>query len=333
MDSHGMFRVMVSHSLDLLFRYIVRHHKTTMNRPSKQLFTDLSLLFIAVIWALNFSVIKASLSEIDPYSFNAIRFILASSFIWLILARRGEWFRVPSSDWLPLLTMGLGGNLLYQWLFIVGIDLTLAANAAVMLGTIPIWVAVASHLLRTELMNRLKTIGVVLAFSGVAAIIFTGKDPVSFASDTFRGDLIIIIAAVVWGIYTIYSKSYLMRYTPLQFSAVMSSVGAVSLTLLAIPNAAETDWVHVSPAAYGGTAYSGLLAIGLAYLIWNNGIQKVGVVRTATYQNLVPVLGLVFGVVLLGENLTVGQYTGSAVVIAGILITRHGGQIRSASRR
>lgn len=286
--------------------------------------TDLSLLFIALVWALNFSVIKASLSEIDPYSFNALRFILASSFIWIVVAKKRAWFSVPKKDWLPLLLLGLFGNLLYQWLFIVGIDLTLAANAAVMLGTIPIWVALISHFLSYELLNRLKSTGVFLAFAGVVIIITSGKNPISFGSDTFSGDLAIVASAVVWAVYTIYSRQYLSRYTPLQFSAFMTSLGAVALIMLAIPYASETDWQNVSPAAYGGAVFSGLFAIGVAYLIWNNGLMKVGAVRTSTYQNLVPVLGLFFGIALLGESLESLQYVGSAVVIGGIILTRYG---------
>lgn len=285
--------------------------------------TELSLLFIAIVWALNFSVVKASLSEIDPYSFNALRFILASAFIWIVVARKKAWFSVPKKDWLPLLFLGLFGNLLYQWLFIVGIDLTLAANAAVMLGTIPIWVALVSHFFAYELMNRLKATGVFLAFTGVVIIIISGENSISFGSDTFTGDLTIVAAAIVWAVYTIYSRQYLDRYTPLQFSAFMTSLGAVSLLFLAIPSASATDWNNVSFAAFGGAVFSGLFAIGVAYLIWNNGLVKVGAVRTSTYQNLVPVLGLLFGIVLLGESLEFLQYAGSAVVITGIILTRY----------
>ncbi len=68
--------------------------------------------------------------------------------------------------------------------------------------------------------------------------------------------------------------------------------------------------------------YSGLLSIGAAYIIWNYGLQTVGAVHTATYQNLVPVMGLVFGIVLLNEQLTFLQYVGSALVIAGIILAR-----------
>lgn len=272
-----------------------------MNTEQKALKADLALFSIAFVWALNFSVIKVALLEIDPYSFNVLRFLLASGFIWFVIAKKKAWFRIRKSDWKILIPLGLTGNLLYQWLFIIGIDLTLAANAAVMLGTIPIWVAIFSHFLKVEPLNRLKVFGVLLAFSGLFLIVFFGKNPISFGSDTFMGDLSILAAAVVWGIFTIYSKQFLSRYTPLQFSAVMTSTGAVSLTLAAIPFASPTNWSNVSLLAWGGVFYSGLLAIGLAYIIWNNGIMRVGAVRTATYQNMVPVLGLFFGIIQIGR--------------------------------
>jgi len=292
--------------------------------PARLPFTDVTLLTIAVIWALNFSVVKASLSEIDIYSFNAIRFILAAGLIWGIMLFRGVNVHIPKSDWLPLLGIGLIGNVLYQWLFIVGIDLTLSANAAVMLGTIPIWIAIFSHLFTDEKMTRLKAIGVVLAFSGVAAIVGGGSNPISLVSDTFRGDLIIVCAAVTWAIFTIRSKQFLKRYSALQFSGIMTLIGSVILTGLAFFTAETTNWVDVSLAAYGGMIYSGMLSIGLAYLIWNNGIVSVGPVKTSVYQNLVPVLGLFFGIILLNESLSSLQYVGAAIVVTGIVMTRRG---------
>lgn len=292
--------------------------------PARLPFTDLTLLTVAVIWALNFSVVKASLSEIDIYSFNSVRFILAAGLIWAIILWKGAWFRIPRSDWLSLLGVGLIGNVLYQWLFIVGIDLTLSANAAVMLGTIPIWIAIFSHLFTDEKMTRLKAIGVVLAFAGVAAIVGGGANPLSLASATFRGDIFIVCAAVTWATFTILSKGFLKRYSALQFSGMMVLIGAVMLTILSFVSAETTQWKSVSLAAWGGMIYSGALSIGLAYLIWNNGIVNVGPVKTSVYQNLVPVLGLMFGIILLNESLSFLQYIGSVIVVMGIVLTRRG---------
>ncbi len=293
-----------------------------MNTRTPIPFTDVTLFSIAVIWALNFSVVKASLSEIDPYSFNSIRFLLAAGLIWLIILWKKAWFSIPRKDWVPLILIGLIGNLLYQWLFIVGINLTFSANAAVMLGTIPIWIAIFSHFFTDEKMNLMKLIGVILAFAGVAAIVAGGENPLSFVSDTFTGDVIIVLAAITWAVYTIRSKRFLQNYTPLQFSGVMTTVGAVFLTGLMFISPGTTEWSAVSLPAYGGMVYSGALSIGLAYLIWNNGIVEVGPVKTSVYQNLVPVLGLIFGIVLLNESLMPIQYAGSAVVVLGIVITR-----------
>jgi drug/metabolite transporter (DMT)-like permease len=218
--------------------------------------------------------------------------------------------------------MGLLGNLIYQGLFIIGIDYTYAANAAVMLGTIPIWVALFSHFFHLERMNLYKTLGVIAAFAGIIFIVSGGSESFSLGSDTFIGDITIIAAAVVWGGYTILSKSFLKRYTPIQFSAVMVTIGSISLFLAGLPNIVQLQWTKISMAAYGGVLYSGLLAIGLAYLMWNYGLQTVGAVHTATYQNLVPVLGLIFGIVLLNEQLSLLQYLGSALVVTGIILSR-----------
>lgn len=295
-----------------------------MKQTSSDLKTDLSLAFIAVIWALNFSVIKATLTEFDPYTFNMVRFILAALFMWVVLIRKNAWITIRKEDWKWLIPLSLLGNLIYQGLFIIGINLTYAANAAVILGTIPIWVALFSHLFGVERITRFTAVGIFFASAGVLLIIMFGKNPISFGSDSFVGDLLITLSAIVWGAFTLFSKPFLSRYTPLQFSTFMATSGAISFMIVAIPFLPAVRWASLSAAAWSGVIYSGLLSIGLAYLIWNNGLKKVGVVRTAMYQNLVPVLGLLFGFLLLGEALEPLQYAGSAIVIAGILITRHG---------
>tara|TARA_R110002124_G_scaffold111545_4_gene265457 strand:- start:2271 stop:3197 length:927 start_codon:yes stop_codon:yes gene_type:complete len=288
----------------------------------KKYFTDLTLIGVAIIWALNFSVVKISLAEFDPFSFNAIRFFLAFGFLYIATVKKGFSLRVKKEHFWTLVGIGLVGNLLYQLLFIIGINLTKAANASVMLGTIPIWVALLSQFFTEEKLTVLKSVGVVFAFAGVAFIVIGGDNEISFQSETFLGDIITILSAVVWAVYTIFSKKYLTFYNSTQFSAFMSLIGFICLFIIGIPFLIELNWSSISPKAYGGVIYSGLLSVGLAYLIWNNGIVKIGAVRTATYQNLVPVLGLIFGVIILDEVLTLFQYIGALSVIAGIVMAR-----------
>jgi drug/metabolite transporter (DMT)-like permease len=288
----------------------------------KKYLTDLTLIGVAVIWALNFSVVKISLLEFDPYSFNAIRFFLAFLLLYFAAKKKGLSLKVKREHFWALVGIGLIGNLLYQMLFIVGINLTKAANASVMLGTIPIWVALLSQFFTEEKLTPLKTIGVLFAFFGVALIVAGGNNEISFKSDTFLGDIITILSAIVWAVFTIFSKKYLKFYNSTQFSAFMALIGFICLAIIGAPALVELEWSSISPKAYGGLIYSGTLSVGIAYLIWNNGIVKIGAVRTATYQNLVPVLGLIFGVIILDEVLTLFQYIGALSVIAGIVMAR-----------
>ncbi len=290
-----------------------------MSRPY---LIDLSLIFVAIIWALNFSIVKVSLSEIDPYSFNVLRFIFATGLLWYFARKKGHSLKVRKKHFWKLVGIGIIGNLFYQLFFIIGINYTYAANAAVMLGTIPIWVALLSQFFTDEKLTLYKALGVLFAFIGVALIMIGSSDTISFESESFWGNVITLAAAICWGIYTILSRQYLRVYSPLQYSAFMSVVGLISLTLIGLPFLIKLNWSGISWIGFGGILYSGALSIGIAYIIWNNGVKKIGAVRTAAYQNLVPVLGLIFGLVLLGEELTVLQYIGAGSVIAGIILAR-----------
>ncbi|MBO6585156.1 MAG: DMT family transporter [Gracilimonas sp.] len=283
---------------------------------------DLSLILVAIIWALNFSIVKVSLREMDPYSFNALRFIFATALLWYVARKRGHSLKVKKEHFWKLVGIGIVGNLFYQLFFIIGVNYTYAANAAVMLGTIPIWVALLSQFFTDEKLTLLKGLGVLFAFAGVTLIIMGGQDTLSFESETFLGNIITLVAAVCWATYTILSRKYLAIYSPIQYSAFMSVVGLIALLIVGLPFLIKLNWSEISYIGYGGIFYSGALSIGLAYIIWNNGVKMIGAVRTAAYQNLVPVLGLIFGLVLLGEELSVLQYIGAGLVITGIVLAR-----------
>lgn len=291
-------------------------------KPSGRSLAELMLLFIVVVWALNFSVVKYSLDEIDPLSFNAFRFALGIGLMWAVVWFRGMRIRIARKDFGKVALLGLLGNLVYQMLFIVGIDRTFASNAAVMLGTIPVWIAVFSHLFTAEKMYRTQAIGVFAAFSGVVLIMGFGEQGFNLRAESVLGDAIIVSAAMVFAVYTLLSRSLLETYSPLTLATMVMTTGGTLLILVAIPSLIRLDYQAVSLVSWGGAAYSGLFAIGLAYLIWNFGIKNVGAIRTSTYQNLVPVLGVLFGLIFLGEKLHVLQYIGSLLTIAGIMLSR-----------
>jgi drug/metabolite transporter (DMT)-like permease len=94
--------------------------------------------------------------------------------------------------------------------------------------------------------------------------------------------------------------------------------------LLGLPSLADTPFGDLSLLAWGGVFYAGVLAIGLAYLLWYRGVQKIGNSRTAAYSNLTPIVALGVAWAWLGEIPRLLQLLGAAVVLVGLSLARLG---------
>lgn len=285
---------------------------------------DFILISITLIWGFNFTVVKFSLSEMSPWVFNATRYLLAIITIFVIFIRDGQPLRILKEDRLPIIGLSLLGHFIYQALFILGINFTKAANAAVILGTIPLWIAVISHFFFDEKLNTKKTIGVIMAFIGLALVIGFRKGGFDFRSEGLLGDFLMFCSAFSFGLYTLFSKKYLKKYSTTTMTMASMFSGGIWIVFAGIPGFIVLDWSSVSAMSWAGAIYSGVLSIAISYFIWNYGLKIVGAVRTSAFQNLAPIFGVIFGILLLGENLNAIQIGGAISTIVGVIVTRLG---------
>lgn len=290
---------------------------------------DLGLVLIALIWGVNFPVIKATLPEIPPLAFNALRFPLAAVTVFLILQVRGG-VRWPQRRDIPAVVgLGILGNVVYQSFFIFGADATLAGNASVLLATIPIWTLALSTALRHERPGTLVWIGITAALSGMVLLVLGSHLSLGISGNTLKGDLLIVGAAMTWAIYTVSSRNLVRKYGSAPLAAWTLWVGTVGLVALGTPSLTRLSPGEVGVTAWLGVLYAGVLAIGLAYVLWNRGIKSIGSSKTAAYQNLTPVVALVVAWVWLGEAPGPLQLVGAGIVLAGLTLTRLSGRGRS----
>ena len=110
-----------------------------MEIPRRNITTDLGLLFLVLIWGINFSVLKIVLRELDPLALNALRFPIAALALWMLVRRLDGPLRPDPGDVGRIIALGLLGNVAYQLFFIFGVNSTLAGNASLMLATTPVW--------------------------------------------------------------------------------------------------------------------------------------------------------------------------------------------------
>jgi drug/metabolite transporter (DMT)-like permease len=288
--------------------------------------TDLGLLTMALIWGANFPLIKASLAELPPLAFNALRFPLAALTVFLVLRARG---RIPwpqRVDIPRIVGLGIAGNVVYQGFFIFGLDATLAGNASILLATTPVWTLALSTLLGHERPGTPVWLGILGTLLGMILVVSGGNLSVDMGASTLGGDLLVVGAAVTWSVYSVGSRRMVHKYGSLPVTAWTLWVGSAGLVLMGLPSLFSSPVHRASPLAWAGVAYAGILAIGLAYILWYRGVQRIGNSRTAAYSNLTPVVALAVAWVWLGETPGSLQLAGAGVVLAGLSLTRLGGK-------
>jgi drug/metabolite transporter (DMT)-like permease len=283
--------------------------------------TDLQLLLMALIWGVNFSVVKYGTTALAPLAYNGIRVGLAAVAL-LLVARvaREAWPR--GRDLWVLLGLGLLGNGLYQLFFIEGVARTRAGTAALVLASSPAFIALLGRLRGTERVRPIGALGIALSIGGVGLVLFGNSRNPEEGAASFLGALLVLGGCLCWAIYTVLLQPYTHRYGGLSLSAVTMLSGAIPLVLLGAPAMADTRFGAVPASAWGAVAYSGLLALVVAYYLWYRGVRLLGPTRTAMYGNLQPAIALLVAWVTLGEVPTAWQVVGMALIGAGVVLTR-----------
>lgn len=282
---------------------------------------DVVLASLIVVWGANYSVIKGSFRVFTPLAFNAARFALATLTVLALVKLSGESLRLPPADRKRAVIAGLLANTLYQLLFIEGLAHTSAGNAALIQATMPMQVAVLSHLLGRERLSARAWLGVGLATAGLFMLI-TLRQKIALGLAHLGGDALMLGAAFTWACYTLYADPLLARAPATRVTALGFLAGAPPLILVATPELVSQTWRGLPPTAWGALLFSGVLAIGLGYLGWNFALRRLGSTRTAVYSNLTPVVAAVTAWLTLGERWTPGQVAGAFLVLTGVIITR-----------
>ncbi len=314
---------------------VVRPQEQEDERPGSPkgsgLATDALLLFTVFVWGVNFSVVKFALSEIPPLAFNTIRFLAASAVLAVAVYASGYRWRIQRRHLPWMIGLGLLGNSLYQILFVLGAAATTADNAALMLGTVPVWVALAGSLAGMERVAAGGWCGIALSLLGLVLIIL-GADRSAefrFGGATFEGDALVLLATLCWAAYSLLVRFAMRHYRTMTVTSFCIIVGSLPMILAGLPQVIALRGQAISVGAWVAAIFSGVLAISLATFFWNVGISRLGSARTTLYSNLVPVFALVTAWLFLGETLTLRQGGGALLAVSGVLLarryTRHAG--------
>jgi drug/metabolite transporter (DMT)-like permease len=283
--------------------------------------TDILLFMMAVIWGVNFVVVKYATNVFNPVAFTGLRVGTAALFLLLVALTRGR-FSLPRRDVIGLLMTGVIGNGLYQLFFVHGVSRTRAGNAALIVAAAPAFIALFARLRGLERVKRMTLIGIALSVLGVGLVIAGSARPSNGQTTTLLGSVLVFLGVLCWSVYTIMLQPYTKRIDVFRLSAITMVGGAIPLLIASTPALIDTNWAGVGPGGWWALFYSSVISMGVAYFFWYRGLRVLGPTRTAVYANLQPIIALAVAWAFLGEIPTIFQGVGAATIVAGVFLTR-----------
>ncbi len=240
-----------------------------------------------------------------------------SAIILLVIAQRRHQLHIARRDWLPMLGIGIVGFGISIGFQFYGTHAAGAALGSVITASSPILIALLGAVFLHEHVPTRRWLAIGLAFAGVIVIVGT---PAGGAQTTF-GALLLLVAAVGWSLYTIGSASLLSRYSALTVVTLACTVGAV--TSLPFATLAYLHAAHPLPSdllGWGEVLYISVIGMALAFFLWIWGFKHVSASRGGVLLLFQPLFGIILGIVLLGESVSLGTMAGAVLVCVGVTL-------------
>lgn len=275
-----------------------------------------------VFWAGNFIVVKGAIEVLPPVGFSFLRYCIAAGTLLTLLRIREGAIRVPRGDVIKILALGALGFGCYQILWPVALQSIPAGDSALLIAATPVMTALLAMAIGADTPNGVKLIGAFISFAGVALVIGAGQGLVLGAS--LVGDVLTLVAAACWSVYTVFGATILRRHSPLITTTWAIIAGAVFLAPAGIAQLATTDLSGFGLPVLLALLYSGTLAAGFANVIIFHGVKLLGPTRVNGLQFLVPALAVGMAAIFLDEPIRPIQLVGGAIILAGVALLRSG---------
>ena len=284
---------------------------------------DLILAAFAVtVFSISYTFIKIAMEQLPPTSVGALRFLLAFGFILpfaLAKYRTGLFGGHSRKDWFYFAGIGIIAVFIPQFLQNIGLVYTTAALAGVIQSTIPIFAAILAFFLLKERISRRSWVGASISLLGVVLLSTGGNLITGFSGSSAFGNLLEVVATLCYGAGTILVKKILETKKPGIVATMSFLIGGLLLTATAIP-LDRSSW----PSSVDTLTIFSLLVVsglyGAAIFGWYSVLEHVSVARLYFALFLLPILGIVAPVLLLGESFSILDVGFAALIIIGLVL-------------
>lgn len=273
-------------------------------------------------WSINYVVAKIALRSFPALLIGPLRAATAAAVLLpVFFIRRGDLSdRWQPREFIELALLGVFGITLNQVFFVIGINSTSVAHAALVIATTPLQVLLLAALRGQERVTRRKLAGLGVAIAGIA-VLNLGRES---QGASFTGDLFIFLASFCFSLYTVFGKEVTRRHNILTVNAFGYLAGALAGAPLLLQQSWSFDYSTVTASGWWALAYMAGLSSVFCYLIFYYALYHLPATRVAAFSYVQPVVATLAGLLILGEAITLPIAAGGLLVLSGVWVTgRH----------
>ncbi|MGC8544706.1 DMT family transporter [Athalassotoga sp.] len=289
-----------------------------MNTKNDNLSIILGLTII-FFWGISFVAIKVVVSVIPPITMATLRFIISWIILWVFSRLTVKDRKLPKKAKFLSAMAGLWGITIYFVFENFGVSFTTPSQASILIATVPIFTIIIADISRRKASSFMLYLMSFLSLAGVTIII--ASNGFELKGDAL-GDLLVLGAAISWGMYTLYINK-LENYDNLLTTVEMTKWGLIFLIPFSIieisverPNVAT----FLRPDVILWLLFLGTLCSGFGYLIWNYAVRSLGSRTSSNFIYLIPVVSVLADTMILKNIPSVWIYIGGAITMVGVIL-------------
>jgi drug/metabolite transporter (DMT)-like permease len=271
---------------------------------------------LTLAWGFNWTAMKVALSEVPPWTFRTLCLVLGSSVLFMVLRAGGQSLAVPKGQWTRLALLAFFNITCWNLLVAFGMTMIPSGRAAILAYMMPAWAIPLSMLVLGERLTGAKLVGFVLGMAGLALLLGDGLLHLGHAP---LGSLLILGASVSWALGTVLQKRFPVAMPSGPYTAWIMLLGGLPILLgaLSLDDFSSLGKVGLWPAL--GVLYNILVAFAFAHWAWIKIATSVPVTVFSLSMLVIPVVGVLSGMLFLGERPSWAEYCALGLVLASLV--------------
>ncbi|MBR5332526.1 MAG: DMT family transporter [Muribaculaceae bacterium] len=273
-------------------------------------------LITVTAWGVSFVSTKVLLENgLGPAEIYIYRFVLA--YILILIACHNRLWANTLRDEVLFMTCGLCAGSIYFIAENMALEYTYVTNVSLLVTTSPLITTMLMWMLyKNEKLGKGTIVGSLIAFTGVACVIFNSSSNVGINP---LGDILSLLAAISWSIYSLVLKKLNAMYSVMFISRKTFFYGVLTaLPFMFFQPELCSPSVLLRTEVWSNLLFLGAFASMLAYILWAQSVKFLGAIKASNYMYISPIITLIASVAFLGEPLSIIGGIGCALILGGM---------------